>query len=307
MTRVLTDALAPLGKPYSPRSLRADLGSPTSARDAAFKLHSFRGEVGTRRYKLYVPPVAVGRDLPLLVMLHGCTQSPDDFAAGTRMNELAAQHSFLVAYPEQPANANPQKCWNWFSPGDQQRGAGEPSLIAGLTKQIIDGYPIAASRVFVAGLSAGGAAAAVMGVTYPDIFAGVGVHSGVACGAARDLPSALAAMRSGGAGMPAPHLIPSIVFHGDKDLVVNPENANAVIAQSQGSKRLHQTVTQGQSPDGTKYTRTVQRDEGSRAVLEQWVIHGAGHAWSGGSSAGSYSTPTGPDASGEMVRFFFQL
>jgi poly(hydroxyalkanoate) depolymerase family esterase len=223
------------------------------------------------------------------------------------MNELAARYCFLVAYPEQPAHANPQKCWNWFSPGDQQRGLGEPSLIAGLTLEIIRDYPVAPSRVFVAGLSAGGAAASVMGITYPDIFAGVGVHSGLACGSANDLPSAFAAMRSGGIGIAASRLVPSIVFHGDGDPVVNAENANRVIAQFQGTRELQRTVTRGQSPDGTKHTRTVLRDDARRAVLEQWVIHGAGHAWSGGSSAGSYSTPTGPDASSEMVRFFYQL
>jgi poly(hydroxyalkanoate) depolymerase family esterase len=308
LSRVLTNALSVLGRakhvtPFEPEVRR----SPASPRDNAFTNHSIRSAAGARRYKLYVPAAATGKDLPLVVMLHGCKQSPEDFAAGTRMNELAARHHFLVAYPEQSAQANSYKCWNWFSPGDQQRGIGEPSLIAGLTRQIIDEYSVAPSRVFVAGLSAGGAAASVMGVTYPDIFAGVGVHSGLPCGAASDLPSALEAMRIGGIGIPAPRLIPSIVFHGDKDSVVHAENANRLIVQSRGPMRLKQTVTNGQSPDGTKHTRTVHRDDAGRAVLEQWVIHGAGHAWSGGSSAGSYATPAGPDASSEMLRFFFQL
>jgi poly(hydroxyalkanoate) depolymerase family esterase len=240
-------------------------------------------------------------------MLHGCKQSPDDFAAGTRMNELATRQSFLVAYPEQSAQANAYKCWNWFSPTDQQRGAGEPLLIAELTRRVMRDYPVAASRVFIGGLSAGGAAAAIMGVTYPDIFAGVGVHSGLACGAARDLASAYAAMHSGGPGVPTPRLIPSIVFHGDEDPIVNAENANYVIAQCQGPTTLNRSVVQSQSPDGTKHTRTIHRDGVGRVVLEQWIIHGGGHAWSGGSSAGSYSTPRGPDASSEMARFFLQL
>lgn len=260
-----------------------------------------------RKYKLYVPADARANDLPLIVMLHGCKQSPDDFAAGTRMNELAARYGFFVAYPEQPENANAHRCWNWFSAVDQQRGIGEPALIAGITQRIMADHPVAASRVFVAGLSAGGAAASVMGVTYPDLYAGVGVHSGLACGSAVNLPAALAAMRSGSPGISADRLIPSIVFHGDNDSIVNPDNANQVIAQSQAGRTLTPTVIRGQSAGGTKHTRTVHRDGAGRAVLEQWVIHGAGHAWSGGSPAGSYTSPTGPDASSEMVRFFFQL
>ncbi len=306
LTRVLANALSVLDRPKGAEPAQ-NLRSPASARSGAFTDHNIRTDAGTRRYKLYVPAAATGREMPLLVMLHGCKQSPDDFAAGTRMNALADQHSFLVAYPEQSASANPQKCWNWFNPEDQQRGAGEPSLIAGLTRQIIADYPVATSRVVVAGLSAGGAAASVMAVTYPDIFAGVGVHSGLACGAARDLPSALAVMRSGGTGVATLRPIPSIVFHGDNDSVVNAENANRVIAQFQGPRSLKKAVTCGESADGTKYTRTAHRDGVGRVVLEQWLIHGAAHAWSGGSSTGSYSSPKGPDASSEMVRFFFQL
>lgn len=307
-----TKALSALGafKRITPFEQKAPQPTPAgdgNVRGGNFTEHRFTTAAGTRAYKLFVPRSATGTGLPLIVMLHGCKQSPDDFAAGTRMNDLANRHGFLVAYPEQPANANPNKCWNWFSPADQQRGAGEPSLIAGITRQIMETHAVAPSRVFVAGLSAGGAAAAVMGVTYPDLFAGVGVHSGLACGSAVNLTSALAAMRSGGAGIAASRLIPSIVFHGDRDSIVHPQNANQVIEQSQAQRSLKQSVTGGQSADGTKHTRTVHRDGAGRAVLEQWVIHGAGHAWSGGSPAGSYTSATGPDASGEMVRFFFQL
>jgi poly(hydroxyalkanoate) depolymerase family esterase len=284
---------------------RAPAPLPEGAR---FEERTFANEAGSRAYKLYIPSGYAGQPVPLVVMLHGCTQSPDDFAAGTQMNELAEEQTFLVAYPAQAQSANVSKCWNWFNAGDQQRDRGEPSLIAGITRQIMHDFSVELGRVYVAGLSAGGAAAAIMGSAYPDLYAAVGVHSGLACGAARDMPSAFAAMRQGGAPQKggAKQPVPTIVFHGDRDTTVSPINGDQVIAQSKAGSDLQTTVSRGQAPGGISYTRTVACDDGGHPMLEHWVLHGAGHAWSGGSPSGSYTEPKGPDASREMMRFFLE-
>jgi poly(hydroxyalkanoate) depolymerase family esterase len=288
---------------------------PISLPDGAqFQERVYANEAGSRAYKLYVPSSYRGQALPLVMMLHGCTQSPDDFAAGTRMNDVAEEQSFLVAYPAQPLSANVSKCWNWFSARDQQRDQGEPSLIAGITRRIMRDFPVVPGRVYIAGLSAGGAAAAVMGATYPDLYAAIGVHSGLACGVASDMPSAFAAMRQGGSSVPGGSRrrggfkspVPTIVFHGDCDTTVNPINGDQVIAQSKAASDLRITVSRGETPGGVTFTRTVQADENGRPMLEQWVLHGVGHAWSGGSAAGSYTEARGPDASREIIRFFLQ-
>jgi poly(hydroxyalkanoate) depolymerase family esterase len=288
-----------------PVAARAPSPLPEGAR---FEERTFANDAGSRAYKLYIPSGYTGEPVPLVVMLHGCTQTSDDFAAGTRMNELAEEQMFLVVYPAQAQSANVSKCWNWFNAADQQRDRGEPSLIAGITRQIMRDFSVEPGRVYVAGLSAGGAAAAIMGSAYPDLYAAVGVHSGLACGAARDMPSAFAAMRQGGAphhsGAEQP--VPTIVFHGDRDTTVSPVNGDQVIAQSKAGSDLRSTVSRGQAPGGISYTRTVECDGSGHPMLEHWVLHGAGHAWSGGSPAGSYTEPKGPDASREMMRFFLE-
>ena len=289
-----------------------------------FLTGSYANAAGARTYKLYIPSGYQGQALPLIVMLHACTQTPDDFAAGTRMNTLAEEQGCFVVYPAQASAANGSKCWNWFKVADQQRDQGEPALIAGITRQICSAYQIDARRIYVAGLSSGGAMAVIMGMTYPDLYAAIGSHSGLAYGVAHDLPSALAAMQRGAAApdplhaslsVATPRVVPAIVFHGDRDTTVHPRNADQVIAQcakhyarssdSQTETKPRVTVQRGHAPAGQSYTRAVYHDARGQAILEQWQIHGAGHAWSGGSPSGSFTNPNGPDATREMLRFFF--
>lgn len=282
----------------------------------------FAGHSGARNYKLYIPTEHAGAALPLVVMLHGCTQNPDDFATGTRANRWAESRRCFVVYPEQIQRANAHRCWNWFRPVDQQAGSGEPAIIAGIVKQVIDQYPIDARRIYVAGLSAGGAMAAIMGHEYPELFAAMGVHSGLPVGAAHNVTSALALMKTAqsqfapsvAAAPLVARAVPLIVLHGGADRTVNPANADWLVRSAAETYRLIKPEAPLQM-----YTQTVQASDGSRAysrsrhttgaglsTIEQWQIEGAGHAWSGGDAHGSYADARGPDATQAMLDFFYQ-
>ena len=306
----------------------------SAQRSGSFAAHRHSGRFGERTYKLFVPSGTAEGRLPLIVMLHGCSQSPDDFAAGTRMNEVAQERGFLVLYPAQAPRSNHSKCWNWFAPADQHRDSGEPGLLVEMTREVVASHGADPRRVYVAGLSAGAAMADILGREYPDLFAAVGVHSGLPQGAAHDVASAFTAMHhgAGAAAMPAARATrrprrgvapdvgtapadratPTIVFHGDADATVHPSNGERVVGATLqaavGAPLAAQKTTVKSAAAGRAYTRTVHRRARAAptepSVVEHWVIHGAGHAWSGGSAKGSFADASGPDASREMVRFF---
>jgi poly(hydroxyalkanoate) depolymerase family esterase len=274
---------------------------------AQFLALTHGGAHGSRSYRVYIPANRTKAPMPLIVMLHGCTQTPEDFAAGTGMNLVAEEFGCLIAYPAQPSGANAQKCWNWYRPEDQARDRGEPALIAGMTRAIQRDHHADPARTYIAGLSAGGAAAVVIAAAYPEIFSAVGVHSGLPAGGARDIPSAFAAMRGGSYGQPHQTIVPTIVFHGLSDSTVHPENGAAVLSQAlHAMPGLRATTRQGVSDGGRGYRATAHLHADGRSLAEHWQIDGAGHAWAGGHAAGSFTDPKGPDASRQMVRFFFQ-
>jgi poly(hydroxyalkanoate) depolymerase family esterase len=272
-----------------------------------FSTLAYSNAAGRRQYRLYVPAGGTSEPLPLIVMLHGCTQDADDFATGTQMNALADRHRCLVAYPVQPRQANPSKCWNWFKPDDQLRERGEPSLIAGITREIMAAHNVDPARVYIAGMSAGGAMAAIMIAAYPELYAAAGVHSGLPARCAHDLPSALAAMKGGKEARHAKRdgdspQRPMIVFHGDADATVHIANATRIVHAFDAQP---DAGSEGRRIDASRRACTVSRLISSDGVdAELWTIHGASHAWAGGNARGSYTDPTGPDASVEMLRFF---
>lgn len=287
--------------------LRAPAAAPEVVEGARFETATFANAAGTRSYRLYVPaagPQRRGR--PLVLMLHGCTQDPDDFARGTAMNAAAEEAGAIVVYPGQPASANPKRCWNWFRPEDQAGDLGEAALLAGLVESVIAAEDADPARIYVAGISAGGAAAANLGMAYPGLFAAVGVHSGLPARAANNLATALGAMHGGARGARPERAVRTIVFHGDADAVVSPANAAAIVAQATAAAGPLAVRTEEGAAGGRSYSRTVHEDARGRAMCESWIVHGAGHVWSGGDPAGSHAEAAGPDASREMLRFFLQ-
>lgn len=286
-----------------------------SGATGAFDSVPFQHAGGPHPYWLYTPAApapAAGR--PLVLMLHGCTQDAQDFARGTRMNAAAEAAGALVLYPSQASGANANGCWNWFRPQDQRAGAGEPALLVAMVRDAMATHAVDPRRVYVAGLSAGGAMAALLAREYPDVFAAAGVHSGLVPGAAQNMMGALSAMKSGAKGQPraagAVPALPLIVFHGDADRTVHPRNGEQLLehrsAAAGGRAQSHRESAR--SADGQRYTRTVLHDGAAPATVlaEHWLLHGAGHAWSGGDPRGSHASARGVDASREMLRFFLE-
>ncbi|UUZ65439.1 PHB depolymerase family esterase [Polaromonas sp. P1-6] len=294
-------------------------------RPASFTEHVFEFADASYDYRLFVPSSAsaaissAAPPLPLIVLLHGCKQDAADFAQGTAMNELAEQHQCLVLYAEQLSEANRMRCWNWFDTAHQMRDAGEPAMIAALTRSIVNSHHADPARVYIAGLSAGGAMAAVVAALYPEMFAAVGVHSGLPPGAATGVMSALSAMRRGArktdAGNGHDAFMPTIVFHGGADKTVHPDNGElvtdaALAAFDASGVALEKTQHIEGSPnetDGSRdATRTIYSAADGKPYVEHWVIETGPHAWSGGNPAGSFTDPEGPDASRAMLDFFLQ-
>ncbi len=299
-------------RPSKSSAKRKPRPSPKSAisrpAPGTFVAGAFSCAEGGLHYKLYTPTGSSRRRMPLLVMLHGCGQSADNFAVGTRMNVLADEFGFLVLYPEQSTSQNIGRCWNWHRHGDRKRGRGEPAVIAALTRNIAALTHANAARIYIAGLSAGAAAAAITASTYPELYVAVGSHSGVLPGNVRTLMGALTTMRRGAGASENGRTrrpLPTIVFHGDQDKTVHPSNAESFLSHLRRSspQPLHSTVLHG-SEGGRAFTRTIHRLRNGVPLLENWVVHQSGHAWSGGNRMGSFTEPGGPDASREMVRFF---
>ncbi len=311
-------ARRPLGETL--RALRIRPMIPPSAPEAPepapapdlgerFLKRAYRGPAGSLDYRLYLPADHERRELALVLMLHGCLQDPEDFALGTKMNDLAEEFGLIVAYPHQPRRANPQGCWNWFDRRHQNRGSGEPAKLAGLAQALAKEFDVRRERVFAAGLSAGGAMAEILAAAYPDVFDAVGIYSGLPYKSAGDVPSAFAAMKGTAAFDPAPLAASDrrsrkIIFHGLADGTVNPVNGERILDEVERSD-ISLTRSDLDWPiEGGRVSRVALKDADGRPAAEQWLVEGGGHAWFGGDPRGSYTQNVGLDASRVMVRFF---
>lgn len=260
-----------------------------------------RGEGGSTRYWVKRPAGREGERLPMALMLHGCKQTAEDFAVGSAMGEIAEREGVILVYPEQDAARAPGRCWRWFEPGHQARGAGEPALMAAIAREAGEEFGADGSRVFIAGLSAGAAMALLAAREYPEVFAAAGCHSGLPPGSASDARSALLAMRKGASeASEASARVPLIVFHGAADRAVAPRNAELCFEAlcPDGEERSERFEKGGRSVERRS------RWAGGKAVGELWLIEGAGHAWSGGDERGGYADALGPNAAEETLRFF---
>ncbi len=283
---------------------------PRIPNEAQYLDRTHRSAAGSRNYKLYLPASQPKRPKGLILMLHGCTQTPDDFATGTHMNAQAEKHGLAVAYPAQVSRHNAASCWNWFKPRHQSRSAGEPAILASMTRKLMREFGLKRESVYVAGLSAGGAMATILADVYPDVYSAAGVHSGLARGSARDLISAMSVMRSGATAkglMPAAAVrsrpVRRIIFQGTTDSTVHPANAAMIVAAAVGRDAVP-TKMGNRAVAGRAYARSHYAGPDGDVLIELWMIEGAGHAWSGGRAAGTYTDRKGPDASAQMVRFF---
>ena len=296
---------------------------------------TFSSDAGTRRWRLWVPSrYDKSRRHPLVVLLHGCTQDPDDLARGTRVSEHADRRDVLVLLPEQPESANPKKCWNWYDPAHQQRDGGEPALIAGMTRQVAGEWAVDPQQVHIAGISAGAAMAAILAVTYPDVYASVALHSGIAYRAAANVMEGVGVMTTGAPDSPRlarlaydamgarARVIPAIIVQGAADPVVKPINAihtrdmwlamNA-LARGIGSSGNAVADASHVTPDRRSEAHVSgldavtecygARTSKSECEVEVLTVAGLGHAWSGGSKLGTFTDERGPDATDAILRF----
>lgn len=283
--------LAPAGGlPGGPLPTGAGSFARPATGDLGMERHRTVTSHGSRDWLLHRAPEPAARPA-LVVMLHGCTQPATDFALGTGMNEAAAAMGWHTLWPEQPGEANAMRCWNWFEPAHQYAGAGEPEILAAVIAQALETIGAPEADVFVAGLSAGGAMAAVLAETHPGLMLAAGIHSGLPTGVATSMPAAMAAMRNGAAAPGRPSGVPMIVFHGSDDPTVAPSNGDALGRHIRGATRR-----------GRTNGRAWEMRKGPAG--EYWRVEGLGHAWSGGNPAGSHTDPAGPDATAEMLRFF---